>query len=249
MAVPSGSNALMLMEYLSPGFNFSSGPSHSHNEGSSPLTRTSGGPIFRILRMRMSVTFDVSACTVPQRIAWPFVPPKPKEETWTLFCELFEAATSLVMHMSNWACSKFGFKTRKWLMADEQPDLTWSTAAMSVVMAAPPSKWPVCVLLVRSSSVVSLGSFVCTRRTPPTSMGSPKEVPVPWQFQMQDSGGRIRASRMALVMTSSCARPFGAVSVAERPFWPTREARQMASRSSGRSPYLSVRPEQPSPRM
>lgn len=46
---------------------------------------------------------------VPQRIAWPFVPPKPKEETWTLFCELFEAATSLVMHMSNWASSREGW--------------------------------------------------------------------------------------------------------------------------------------------
>mmetsp|Transcript_90168 Transcript_90168/g.259990 ORF Transcript_90168/g.259990 Transcript_90168/m.259990 type:complete len:238 (-) Transcript_90168:1370-2083(-) len=237
------------MEYRSPGLNLSSGPSHSHIEGSSPLTRTSGGPILRILRMRMSVTLVESACTVPQRIAWPLVPPNPNEDTCTLFCVLFEATTSLVRQKSNCVCSKLGLRTLRWLRAAEHPDLTCNTAAMRVVMAAPPSRWPVWVLFVRTSSTLSLGSLICTRRTPPTSIGSPSEVPVPWQFQMQDSGGRIRASRIAFVITSSWAMPFGAVIVAERPFCPTREARQTASRSPCNSPYLRVMPEQPSPLM
>lgn len=39
---------------------------------------------------------------------------------------------------------------------------------------------------------------------------------------------------------SSCAIPLGAVKVADFPFWPTMEPRQMASRSSGKSPGFNV---------
>mmetsp|Transcript_12950 Transcript_12950/g.36733 ORF Transcript_12950/g.36733 Transcript_12950/m.36733 type:complete len:358 (-) Transcript_12950:1804-2877(-) len=244
-----GSAELKVIVYLSFTAASKSGPSVSQSAGSSPIARTSGGGSFASLRRTISLTFGTTPRLSPQKTMWPLVPPKPKDEMWMLFCVFRVLFSSLLMHMSNWVCSRLGLSCLKWQMPMQQAFFTCRVAAMMVVMAAPPSRWPVCVLFVTMRSVVLRFSLTWTLRTPPTSIGSPREVPVPWQHQMQDSTALIFPSRSVLLMSSSCAIPFGAVMVAERPFCPHLDARHTASRSSSRRPNLSVTPEQPSPRM
>jgi len=58
----------------------------------------------------------------------------------TLFCVLPDVTTSLAMHTLNPFKSMFGLSTRKWQIDAVTVILHCMTAAIKVVMAAPPSK-------------------------------------------------------------------------------------------------------------
>ena len=53
----------------------------------------------------------------------------------------------------------------------------------------------------------------------PTSMGSPRGVPVPCTLTMATSWGSAAAPARALRTRADCAGPFGAVRPEERPAW------------------------------
>eukprot|EP00966_Prymnesium_polylepis_P158139 3655215-Prymnesium_polylepis.2 len=89
----------------------------------------------------------------------------------------------------------------------------------SPIIPAADSEWPVLALSPPTLS----GSEACTRclttlaHSEPTSIGSPRAVPVPWVSANARSTGRTPPSACATSNSVPCACPFGAVRLALRP--------------------------------
>lgn len=79
----------------------------------------------------------------------------------------------------------------------------------------------------------------------PTSMGSPRAVPVPWHSK-QDGADRA-ASLSASRIKAAWLGPLGAVRLAERPSWFTPQCMTCESLAGGAEVYRKTAP-QPSPR-
>eukprot|EP00972_Heterocapsa_arctica_P015958 2353459-Heterocapsa_arctica.AAC.1 len=130
-----------------------------------------------------------------------FVPPKPKDErpATTLSPAIFVTSTGIVegtssrsmLGLSFWKCRFAG----AWRLGSMQH--TFSMPAMP----AAPSKWPMLLFTAASTS----GSEA-SRPLPrvffraPTSMGSPRPVPVPWVSETAIAFGARPASESAVMI-------------------------------------------------
>mmetsp|Transcript_12335 Transcript_12335/g.33124 ORF Transcript_12335/g.33124 Transcript_12335/m.33124 type:complete len:249 (-) Transcript_12335:990-1736(-) len=246
MGASGGSSGLKHIIQRSPGFASASGKSASQSAGSSPMGRTSAGRMRARRRNTCVSTSRRSLPLLPQKIACPLEPPKPNEDTWAWLWSCLEVTSSVAKKASKAWPSRWALSCRAWFVGKQFECITSRMHLTMPPIAAPPSKCPMLVFAVDNISGSVRVAFSCTRRTAPTSMGSPKEVPVPWHSQLDVSGGVILASLMALQIISSCEGPFGAVRLALRPSCPSEEARNTASRSSA-SPNFKRMPDVPSP--
>mmetsp|Transcript_103490 Transcript_103490/g.178318 ORF Transcript_103490/g.178318 Transcript_103490/m.178318 type:complete len:220 (+) Transcript_103490:9743-10402(+) len=166
-------------------------------------------------------------------IAWALVPPNPKE--------LMPATkppsqpTDLVFRGRGWvgnrtgkcSASIIGFKASKWRFGGTIDLCRLRTALITPAVPAPPSWCPMIVFTAPSTSGW-MRLRPRTARCAPTSIGSPRAVPVPWHSTYVTSSGVRPASLRAARRTSSCDGPFGAVRVAVRPSWFKADPRYMA---------------------
>mmetsp|Transcript_29294 Transcript_29294/g.60915 ORF Transcript_29294/g.60915 Transcript_29294/m.60915 type:complete len:227 (+) Transcript_29294:176-856(+) len=97
--------------------------------------------------------------------------------------------------------------------------------SMAVTLMTPerPALASMCARLlfteVRVMGLLSERNPSMAARNAPTSMGSPRAVPVPWHSMMVRSEGKIPASCMLALVNSLCEGPLGAVMLALRPSW------------------------------
>merc|ERR1719230_1295655 len=105
---------------------------------------------------------------LPQKIMWPLVPPKPKEETctcpWLYGNDWFSL---LIRHSKSVPWSKCGLRTLAWFPGSALVLETWRTHLMIDDIAAPPSIWPVVVFMVVINKGSLRLSLICTLRTEP----------------------------------------------------------------------------------
>eukprot|EP00958_Prasinococcus_capsulatus_P023056 scaffold3342_cov324-Prasinococcus_capsulatus_cf.AAC.1 len=82
------------------------------------------------------------------------------------------------------------------------------------------SEWPTVLLVAKScSGCPAAGAAPCREWSAPTSMGSPRGVPVPCSWAPCTSVGCSGPWRRALSITSLWEGPLGAVSALDRPSW------------------------------
>mmetsp|Transcript_114128 Transcript_114128/g.368726 ORF Transcript_114128/g.368726 Transcript_114128/m.368726 type:complete len:308 (+) Transcript_114128:379-1302(+) len=236
-----------------PGSARGSKPVVSHSLTSSPFMVISAGGarasfFWKATWVSMLAAPRVVWMFLPHASACALVPPKPKEETPVKALSSRMVTVSESIWHGKPSMSKCGFLTRKWTFGEPSQWETCRTHLKKPQKPAPPSP---CATL-DLEDVMTKGSLrgvaLMTFLKEPTSIGSPREVPVPWHSQQVDSGGVIRASRIARVIISSWAGPFGAVRLALRPSCAMLEALRMASRPSKSPPYFRNMPEVPSPR-
>mmetsp|Transcript_2326 Transcript_2326/g.6543 ORF Transcript_2326/g.6543 Transcript_2326/m.6543 type:complete len:248 (+) Transcript_2326:305-1048(+) len=146
--------------------------------------------------------------------------------------------------------SKWGFSVMRWQFATPQEKASMLMHLMSPAVPAAASKWPMLVFAL----VFRIGAWRLDPMTPrraPTSMGSPRAVPVPWHSAIVISLGESPPSRIELLMTSCCEGPCGAVMLALRPSWFAQHPISIARRSIDSTELLhifSLMPPTPSPR-
>mmetsp|Transcript_56903 Transcript_56903/g.161536 ORF Transcript_56903/g.161536 Transcript_56903/m.161536 type:complete len:226 (+) Transcript_56903:1239-1916(+) len=156
----------------------------------------------------------------PQKSMRALVPPMPKPWTPMNMSVRAGSTNSVMMYQGKPSMSRCGFRLVTCTHMGMPWCLSMPTTLMTPEMPALASMWARFAF-----TVVNRIGFVSTRkpsmaaRNAPTSMGSPRAVPVPWHSKQSTSGGLSEASRKAARMHFSCEGPLGAVMLAERPSW------------------------------
>lgn len=112
---------------------------------------------------------------------------------------------------------KCGLMMLKWQFGGAVPMLIIMMHLVKPAIPAPASK---CAMLL-FALVFRIGTLrsCITAIKAPTSIGSPRAVPVPWHSAIDTVFGLIPAKRMDFLITCCCAGPLGAVKLALRPSW------------------------------
>jgi len=145
-----------------------------------------------------------------------------------------------------------GFSKRMWLFGQA---MQWTPMSTHFMMPHMPAQSSVCpmfdleLVFTKGWSRTSPWYIIIVALRAPTSMGSPKAVPVPCSSCIWIIRGGMPDSRNECRMHSCCEGPCGAVKLALRPSWFMQEPQSMARRPrSSLSLTLKYMPATPSPR-
>mmetsp|Transcript_65305 Transcript_65305/g.191097 ORF Transcript_65305/g.191097 Transcript_65305/m.191097 type:complete len:209 (-) Transcript_65305:1135-1761(-) len=152
-----------------------------------------------------------------QTSARALVPPKPKEDTPWFRWSVMVLQTSIGMNMGKPATSMFMFSCRKWTWGHWHECIPAVMAAMMLTEPAVETKCELWAFLLAMPTGRSSSRRLNVDATDPTSMGSPKAVPVPWfSFRVMSAG--VNPESASEPRTHSCWEgPLGAVKLALRP--------------------------------
>ena len=113
-----------------------------------------------------------------------------------------------------------GFSARNWAFGEASSRMRQITSFRSPEKPAPGSECPALAFILPNA----IGATWCFRTTAAnelTSIGSPSDVPVPCASSTTDDPAAAPARAFASSRSACCARPFGAVMLADRPSWRT----------------------------
>mmetsp|Transcript_82071 Transcript_82071/g.180378 ORF Transcript_82071/g.180378 Transcript_82071/m.180378 type:complete len:202 (+) Transcript_82071:145-750(+) len=161
-----------------------------------------------------------------QTSARAFVPENPKEETPAKLLFRPESVASVSKQAGKPSTPRCALRTPRWMFGAPVEEAAMRQHFSRPVKPAQHSKCPILLFALVARSGSDRGSMTFLRA--PTSMGSPRAVPVPWHSAIVIWFATKPASRMESLMQACWALPLGAVRVALLPSWftatPIRQA-------------------------